>query len=81
MFRSCNLKLCMCFADSWHIGKLKYLLHDRQWKKETDDSYLFLLDSVPERFRAKHTKINLYGRNDKAVQNRIHALFAGKGGG
>lgn len=81
MFRSCDLKICMCFSDSWHIGKLKYLLNDKAWKRDIDHSYIFLLDSVPEKFKAGHSKINIYSRNDKAVSEHIAGLFAGKGGG
>lgn len=81
LFRECDLKICMCYADSWHIGKMKYLLNDRQWKRTLDSSYLFLLDSVPDKFKARHSRIKIYGRNDKAVSEHIAGLFAGKGGG
>ncbi len=81
LFRECDLKICMCYADSWHIGKMKYLLNDRQWKRTLDSSYLFLLDSVPDKFKAGHSRVNIYGRNDKAVSEHIAGLFAGKGGG
>ena len=81
LFRERDLKICMCYADSWHIGKMKYLLNDRQWKRTLDSSYIFLLDSVPDKFKAGHSRINIYGRNDKAVSEHIAGLFAGKGGG
>lgn len=81
LFKSCDLKICMCFSDSWHIGKLKYLLNDKAWKRSIDKSYIFLLDNVPKKRRLGHSKINIYGRNDKAVSERIAALFAGKDGG
>lgn len=80
LFKSCDLKICMCFADSWHIGKLKYLLNDKSWKRSIDKSYIFLLDSIPDRLRLGRLKINIYTRNDKAVERHIAELFSGKGG-
>lgn len=74
LFKACDLKICMCFADSWHIGKVKYLWNDRQWKREMNESYLFLFDRVPEKLKA-HSKVNIYQRNDKAVEKHIAALF------
>jgi hypothetical protein len=71
----------MCFADSWHIGKLKYLLNDKAWKRTIDKSYVFLLDKVPDKMRLGHPKVNIYGRNDKAMLRHIEELFSAKGGG
>ncbi len=81
LFQSCDLKICMCFSDSWHIGKLKYLLNDKAWKRKIKGSYLFLLDSVPDKFKVRHSRINIYGRNDQAISEYIAGLFSGKGGG
>lgn len=81
LFKSCNLKICMCFSDSWHIGKMKYLLNDKAWKWSIDESYIFLLDSIPEKLKLGHSKVNIYGRNDKAVLRHIEELFSAKGGG
>ena len=47
LFRECDLKICMCFSDSWHIGKIKYFLNDKFWSREIDDSYVILLDKAP----------------------------------
>ena len=80
LFKSCDLKFCMCFADSWHIGKLKYLLNDKAWKKSIDQSYVFLLDTIPDKVRLGHPKINIYGRNDKTMLRHIEELFSAKGG-
>lgn len=80
LFKSCDLKICMCFSDSWHIGKLKYLLNDKSWKRSIDNSYIFLLNSMPEKLRLGRLKINIYARNDKAVERHIAELFSGKGG-
>ena len=81
LFKSCDLKFCMCFADSWHIGKLKYLLNDKAWKRSIDKSYVFLLDKVPDKMRLGHPKVNIYGRNDKTMLRHIEELFSAKGGG
>ena len=81
LFKSCDLKFCMCFADSWHIGKLKYLMNDKAWKRSLDKSYVFLLDTIPEKMRLGHPKVNIYGRNDKAMLRHIEELFSAKGGG
>ncbi len=81
LFKSCDLKFCMCFADSWHIGKLKYLLNDKAWKRSIDKSYVFLLDKVPDKMRLGHPKVNIYSRNDKAMLRHIEELFSAKGGG
>ncbi len=81
LFKSCDLKICMCYADSWHIGKLKYLLNDKSWKRDLDQSYIFLLDNVPDKLRLGRSKINIYSRNDKAVLEHIEKLFLPKGGG
>ncbi|MBQ2923867.1 MAG: hypothetical protein IJE60_12395 [Tyzzerella sp.] len=81
LFKSCDLKFCMCFADSWHIGKLKYLLNDKAWKRNIDKSYVFLLDAVPDKMRLGHPKVNIYGRNDKTMLRHIEELFSAKGGG
>ncbi len=76
LFKKCDLKICMCYSDSWHIGKLKYLLNDRAWKKSIDKTYIFLLDSMPDKLRLGRAKINIYTRNDEAVQDCIDELFA-----
>ena len=81
LFKSCDLKFCMCFADSWHIGKLKYLLNDKVWKRSIDKSYVFLLDTVPDKIRLGRSRINIYGRNDKTMLRHIEELFSAKGGG
>ena len=81
LFCDCDLKICMCYADSWHIGKLKYLLNDRQWKRSIDNSYLFVFDVVSDKLRTGHSKINIYGRNDSSISERLTMLFAGKEGG
>ena len=81
LFKSCDLKFCMCFADSWHIGKLKYLLNDKAWKRTIDKSYVFLLDKVPDKMRLGHPKVNIYSRNDKTMLRHIEELFSAKGGG
>ena len=75
LFWSCDLKLLMGFGDIWHIGKTKFFLNNKMWKKKIDNSYLFLFDSVDEDFAAKHKKLNIYGRNDKAVQKYISHLL------
>lgn len=81
LFKSCDLKICMCFSDNWHIGKVKYLLNDRQWRRNIDNSYVFLLDRVPDKLRIGRSRINIYGRNDKLMLRHIGELFSGKGGG
>lgn len=81
LFKSCDLKICMCFSDNWHIGKVKYLLNDRQWRRNIDNSYVFLLDRVPDKLRLGRSRINIYGRNDKLMLRHIGELFSGKGGG
>lgn len=81
LFKSCDLKFCMCFADSWHIGKLKYLLNDKAWKRSIDKSYVFLLDALPNKMGLGHTKINIYRRNDKTMLRHIEELFSARGGG
>lgn len=80
LFKSCNLKICMCFSDSWHIGKIKYMLNDRMWKRDIDQSYIFLLDKLPKKLRLGRVKVNIYGRNDKTALQYIEALFSAKGG-
>lgn len=81
MFRECDLKICMGYADDWHIGKMKYLLNDKAWKWELNDSYVFLLDTVPQKFKAKHSKINIFSRNERVVSDRVADIFAERGGG
>ena len=81
LFKSCDFKFCMCFADSWHIGKLKYLLNDKAWKRSIDKSYVFLLDALPNKMGLGHTKINIYRRNDKTMLRHIEELFSARGGG
>lgn len=79
-FKKCDLKICMCYSDAWHIGKVKYLLNEKEWKKSIDKSYIFLLDTLPDKIRLGHSKINIYGRNDRAVHKYIEDLFLHKGG-
>lgn len=81
LFRTCDLKLCMSFADSWHAGKIKYLLNERQWKKSIDGSYLFVFDVASDALKNRYSKLNICGRNDSMVSERIAMLFDGKGGG
>ncbi len=81
LFKECDLKICMCYADSWHIGKLKYLLNDKTRKRNIDKSYVLLLDNIPDKLRVNRSKVNIYGRNDKAVLKHIEELFVSKGGG
>lgn len=73
IFKRCDLKICMCFSDSWHIGKLKYLLNDKAWKKEIDSSYIFLLDTLSD--TVKFPKVNIYSRNDKEIARIVKNLF------
>lgn len=82
LFQKCDLKIFMCFADNWHIGKTKYFLNDKAWKKGINNSYIFLFDKAPEKFKARHSRINIYGRNNnKEISKRITGLFAVRGGG
>lgn len=81
IFRECDIKICMCFADSWHIGKMKYFQIDKLWRQDIDKSYIVLLDKVPKNFEAGRYGYKIYGRNDKAFSERIANLFAEKGGG
>ena len=69
LLRECDLKLVMCFADRWHIGKLKYL---RQLR--TDDSWLVLLDRLPKVPR----RCNILTRNDRVIFDRIDSLMGGE---
>ncbi len=80
LFKDCDLKICMCYSDSWHIGKTKYLLNDKAWRRCIDKSYIFLLDKMPDKLRLGRSKVNIYGRNDKAVLKHIEELFLSKGG-
>ncbi len=79
-FKECDLKVCMCFSDSWHIGKLKYFLNDKLWSREIDDSFIILLDKVPRDSEVRRLRINIYGRNDMAFAEKIASLFAEKDG-
>ena len=78
LFRECDIKILMCFSDTWHIGKMKYFLLDKAWSREIDDSYIVLLDKVPRESELRRARIDIYGRNDKVVNNRIAELFAVK---
>ena len=69
LFRECDLKLVMGFADRWHIGKLKYLRQLRM-----DDSWLVLLDRLPKSPRG----IKILARNDHAIFDRIDSLMGGE---
>ena len=75
LFQECDLKILMSFSDIWHLGKLKFFLCSRQWKKKLDKSYLFLFDTVDDRFKRKHSKLNIYNRNDREIQKRISHLL------
>ena len=75
LFQQCDLKILMSFSDIWHLGKIKYFLSNKQWKKKLDNSYLFLFDTVDERFRTKYSKLNIYGRNDIEIQKKISHLL------
>ena len=77
-FKSCDLKICMCFSDPWHAGKIKYLLHEKDWKKEIDNSWLFLFDALPGKVKTRFSR-SIYTRNDKVIENCIDELL--KGGG
>lgn len=79
-FKECDLKICMCFSDPWHAGKMKYLWNEKQWKKEIDDSWLFVYDTSPGNVKTKYAK-NICVRNDQEVEKRIDHLFTRKGGG
>ncbi len=81
LFKECDIKMCMCYADNWHIGKVKYLLNDRVWKRCIDSSYIFLLDKIPTKLRLGRSKIQIYNRNDKALFKHIEEAFWQKGGG
>ena len=69
LFLECDLKLVMCFADRWHIGKLKYL---RQLR--TDDSWLILLDRPPKAPRG----CKILTRDDRAIFDRLDSLTGGE---
>ena len=75
VFWECDLKILMSFSDIWHLGKIKFFFSNRQWRKKLDKSYLFLFDTVDERFKTKHSKLNIYSRNDREVQKRISHLL------
>ena len=80
LFRECDLKVCKCFSDSWHIGKMKYFLNDKFWSREIDDSYIILLDKVPRDSLNLSSRINICGRNDTGLTDRLADLFAVKDG-
>ena len=71
-FKGCDLKICMCFSDAWHRGKLNYFWHDKRWKKEVDDTWIFLFDTLPEKLKTKYA---VYARNDKGMEACIDRLF------
>ena len=75
LFWECDLKLIMGFSDIWHIGKIKFFLNNKAWKKKIDSTYLFLFDNADDDFKSKHKKLNIYGRNEKAVQKHISHLL------
>ena len=78
LFRECDLKVCKCFSDSWHIGKMKYFLNDKFWSREIDDSYIILLDKVPRDSQNLSSRINICGRNDTVLTDRLADLFDGE---
>ena len=80
LFRECDLKVCKCFSDSWHIGKMKYFLNDKFWSREIDDSYIILLDKVPRDSQSLSSRINICGRNDTGLTDRLADLFSVKDG-
>ena len=80
LFRECDLKICMCFSDSWHIGKMKYFLNDKFWSREIDDSYIILLDKVPRDSQNLSSRINICGRNDTVIADRVGNFFSVKEG-
>ena len=80
LFRECDLKICMCFSDSWHIGKIKYFLNDKFWSREIDDSYVILLDKAPRDSQDFRSRINICGRNDTVIADRIGNFFSVKDG-
>lgn len=71
-FKGCDLKICMCFSDLWHRGKANYLRHDKHWKREMDDSWIFLFDTVPEKGKIPDAA---YARGDERVAVHIDKLF------
>ncbi len=71
-FKGCDLKICMGFSDPWHVGKVKYFWHEKRWKKEVDDSWIFLFDTLPEKLKTKYA---VYARNDKEIEARIDRLL------
>ena len=75
LFQECDLKILMSFSDIWHLGKIKFFLNNRQWRKKLDKSYLFLFDTIDDRFKTKHSKLNIYNRNDREIQKRISHLL------
>ena len=80
LFRECDLKICMCFSDSWHIGKIKYFLNDKFWSREIDDSYVILLDKAPRDSQDFRSRINICGRKDTVIADRIGNFFSVKEG-
>ena len=80
LFRECDLKICMCFSDSWHIGKIKYFLNDKFWSREIDDSYVILLDKAPRDSQDFRSRINICGRNDTVIADRVGNFFSVKEG-
>lgn len=75
LFQECDLKILMSFSDIWHLGKIKFFLNNRQWRKKLDKSYLLLFDKVDDRYKTKHSKLNIYNRNDREIQKRISHLL------
>ena len=70
----------MCFSDSWHIGKIKYFLNDKYWSREIDDSYVILLDKASRDSQDFRSRINICGRNDTVIADRIGNFFSVKEG-
>ena len=69
LLRECDLKLVMCFADRWHIGKLRYLR-----RIGVDDSWLILLDRLPKAPRG----CKILTRDDRAIFDRLDSLMGGE---
>jgi len=54
---------------------MKYFLNDKFWSREIDDSYIILLDKVPRDSQNLSSRINICGRNDSVITDRL-AVFS-----
>ena len=59
---------------------MKYFLNDKFWSREIDDSYIILLDKVPRDSQSLSSRINICGRNDTVLTDRLAVLFSVKDG-